>query len=60
MQSASCLVNRSEQPRHMMVGKTLRGTVWGNSDDAVRTASVSRRLVDRAASCEVGEGEHHE
>ena len=44
----------------MVVGKILRGTVWGNAHGAGRTASESRRLIGHAASGEVGEGEHHE
>jgi hypothetical protein len=46
--------------RDMVIGKTLRGTLCGNADDGGRPASERRRLVDGAASCEVGEGEHHE
>ena len=44
----------------MVVGKTLRSTVWGNADDAGKTASESRRPIGHAASSGVGEGEHHE
>jgi len=43
-----------------MVGKILRGMVWGNADVAGRTASEGRRPMGHAACCEVGEGEHHE